>query len=194
MHRAGVTDWCGDGCEQRHSALRAAAGLGADHLRVHRAGIGERAPGGTPARPCPSRRRTRGSCPARLEVGSDAGALGKHVGVRPQLFELVLERWLRLLVGDADRGERVGAVGRPVLERQLSRLLEEHVDDNTLRGRQDESVDELLALVAAAVAADALHPRARNADVEDSRVRRVRQVEAHDFSLLRVQRRARVHR
>ena len=50
------------------------------------------------------------------------------------------------------------------------------------------SVDELLALVVAAVAADPLHPCAGDSDVEDARVGGVRQVQAHDFSLLCAQR------
>ena len=87
-----------------------------------------------------------------------------------------------------DRRQRVCPLGRPVLERQPPRLLEEHVDHDPLRRRQDHRVDELLALVAAAVAADELHPRARQCDVEHARVRGVGQVEANDLAALRAQR------
>ena len=47
-----------------------------------------------------------------------------------------------------------------MLERQLARLVEQHVDDDTLRRRKDDVLDELLMLDVAAVAADELHPRA----------------------------------
>ena len=45
-----------------------------------------------------------------------------------------------------------------MLQRQLARRLEAHVDDDPLGGRQDDVLDELLVLDAAAVAADELHP------------------------------------
>ena len=44
-----------------------------------------------------------------------------------------------------------------MLERQLARLIEEHVDHHALRRREDDGVDELLVLDMAAVAADELH-------------------------------------
>ena len=78
-------------------------------------------------------------------------------------------------------GQPVGALGRPVLERELARPVEEDVHDDALRGRKDDRVDELLVLDAAAVAADELHPRARKGDVEHARVRGVREVEANDL-------------
>ena len=70
----------------------------------------------------------------------------------------------------------------------LPRLLEEHVDDDALRRGEDHRVDEGLALVAAAVAADELHTRAGQRDVEDTRVGGVGQVEADDLATLRAQR------
>ena len=79
--------------------------------------------------------------------------------------------------------ERVGALGRSVLEHRPSRLLEQHVHDDALRRREDDRLDELLALDPAAVAADELHARARQRDVEHARVGRVRQVEADDLAL-----------
>jgi hypothetical protein len=45
-----------------------------------------------------------------------------------------------------------------VLERQIARLLEEDVDDDSLRRSEDDVVDKLLLLYMAAVAADKLHP------------------------------------
>ena len=71
-----------------------------------------------------------------------------------------------------------------MLERRLSGLVEEHVDDDALGGRKDDVLDHLLALVVAAVAADELHPRTGDADLEDARVGRVGQIEADDLTLL----------
>ena len=88
---------------------------------------------------------------------ADPLALGDHVGVRAEAVELVCERRLGRLVAHCDRGERVDALRRAVLERQLAGLVEEHVDDDALGGREDDLLDELLVLDVAAVAADELH-------------------------------------
>ena len=119
----------------------------------------------------------------RLGVRPRAVPLGRPLRVHAQNRELVCERRRGRLRGDVDRGERVGALGRSVLERRPSRLFEQHVHDDALRRRDDDRLDELLALDPAAVAAHELHARARQRDVEDARVGRVRQVEADDLAL-----------
>ncbi len=105
-----------------------------------------------------------------------------QVRVRSQPGELVGERLLRLLVGNRDRREPVGALGRSVLESELAGLAEVHVDDHTLGRGEQHLVDELFVLVMAAVAADQLHLRAGHGHIEDTRVGRVREVEAHDLA------------
>ena len=71
------------------------------------------------------------------------------------------------LVAHVNRRQRVDAVRGAVLERQLAGLVEEDVDDHALRRREHDLLDELLVLDVAAVAADELHPRARQRDLED---------------------------
>ena len=61
---------------------------------------------------------------------------------------------------------------------EVSRLLEQHIDHNPLRRRQDHGVDPLLPLHVTAVAADELHPSAGERDVEHAGVGGVDQVEA----------------
>ena len=79
-----------------------------------------------------------------------------------------------------------------MLELELAGVREEHVDDDTLgRGEQD-LVDEFLALVVAGVGADQLHLRARQRHVEDTRVRGVGEVEAHDLAPLGFEREIRL--
>ena len=109
-----------------------------------------------------------------------------------RLRELVGERLLRLLVGDGDRREPVGALGRSVLELELAGVRKEHVDDDTLGGGEQDLVDELLALVVAGVGADQLHLRARQRHVEDARVGGVGEVEAHDLAALGLERKVRL--
>ena len=75
-----------------------------------------------------------------------------------------------------------------MLERELSGVVEEDVDDDALGGREQHLLDEFLLLVVAAVGADELHPRPRKRDVEDARVGRVREVEAHDLAALGLER------
>jgi hypothetical protein len=72
--------------------------------------------------------------------------------------------------------------GVAVLQRQRAGRVEQDVDDDPLGRREDDVLDELLVLDPAAVAADELHPRARQRDLEYARVRRVGEVEAHDFA------------
>ena len=123
------------------------------------------------------------------KYGARRSRSAAHSGLWRSYVELLRERGRRRLVADVDRRERVGPLGRVVLERQLARLLEEHVDHDPLRRRQDHRLDELLVLVAAAVAADELHPGARQRDVEDAGVGGVGQVEADDLAALRAERR-----
>jgi uncharacterized protein (DUF433 family) len=58
-----------------------------------------------------------------------------------------------------DHGQPVGPLRGVVLQGQLTRPLEEHVDHHPLRGSHQHPVDELLALHPAAVPTDQLHPR-----------------------------------
>jgi hypothetical protein len=74
-----------------------------------------------------------------------------------------------------------------VLERQPAGLVEEGVDDDTLRRREDDRLDRLLVLVPSAVAPDELQPRTRERHVEHTGVRGVRQVEAHHLAAVRAQ-------
>jgi hypothetical protein len=69
-----------------------------------------------------------------------------------------------------------------MLERYLARSVEVHVEDGSLRRRQQHLLDERLAFVPAAVAADELRPCAADGEVEDPRVRGVDQVEPDDVS------------
>ena len=128
----------------------------------------------------------------RVQIGGDPLALGDHVGVRAEDFELSCVRRLDPLVAHVDGGQRVNALGRAVLERQVARLVEQDVHDHALGGREDDVLDELLVLDVAAVAADELHARARQRDLERPRVRGVREVEADDLAEPRVQRQVRL--
>ena len=184
MHRARVTGARRRDRQQLHPALRAAAGLVADHLRVHGAGVDDRA-----FRRLHVHLGDEGECLVRLcvEIGGDPLALGDHVGVRAEDFELLRVRRLDPLVAHVDGGQRVDALRRAVLERQVAGLVEQDVHDHTLGGSEDDILDELLVLDVAAVAADELHARARQRDLERPGVRGVREVEAHDLAELRVQ-------
>ena len=53
-----------------------------------------------------------------------------------------------------------------MLERKLARLSKEDVDDDALGRSEENLLDELLALVVAAVGADKLHLSSRHPDVE----------------------------
>ena len=117
-----------------------------------------------------------------------------HVRVRAQDLELLVQRRLGPVLADLDRGQRIDPIRGAVLERQLTGLLEQHVDHHSLRRSEDHVVDELLVLDVAAVAADQLHPRPRQRDLEDAGVGGVGQVEAHDLAELRLTATARSRR
>ena len=68
-----------------------------------------------------------------------------------------------------------------MLEPHVPRGVEQHVDNRSFGRREQHSVDERLALVATAVTTDQLRARAANGEVEDARVRRVDEIEAHDL-------------
>ena len=89
-------------------------------------------------------------------------------------------------------GERVDAVRRAVLERQLAGLVKEHIEYRALGRGQYDLLNELLVLDVATVPADELHPCARQRNLEGAGVRGVREVEAHDLAELRVQRQVRL--
>src|SRR2546430_2335511 len=68
-----------------------------------------------------------------------------------------------------------------MLEPHVPRGVEQHVENRSFGRREQHGVDERLALVATAVTADQLRARAANGEVEDARVRRVDEIEAHDL-------------
>jgi hypothetical protein len=77
-----------------------------------------------------------------------------------------------------------------VFERRGARRVEPDVDDGALGGCEQNFVDERLVLVAATVGADELHPHAGKRDVEQPRVRRVREVEPNHVTDLGSEREA----
>ena len=105
-------------------------------------------------------------------------------GLRAQHLELLRQDGLGRLLADGDRGQRIDPVRGVVLQRELAGPVEQDIDDDPLGRREDHVVDELLVLDVAAVAADELHPRARQLDLEHAGVGGVRQVEAHDLAAL----------
>ncbi len=184
VHRADVGGY-GGRRQQLHAALRTASGLIADHVGVHRAGVDHGPLGRIDVHLGDKRERlVRG----RIKIGSEALAFCNPLFVVAQGVELLGKRRRRSLCANVDRRQCVGPFGCAVLECQLPRLLEERVDHDPLGGSEDHRVDELLLLVAAAVAADELHPRARKMDLEHARVRGVGQVEANDLAELRAHR------
>jgi hypothetical protein len=137
------------------------------------------------------RERLVGRCrQKRLDSPAQLG----HVAIGAEARELPGVRGLRPLVGNGDRREPVGAVGRSMLELEQAGVREEHVDDDALRRRQQHFLDELLVLVVAGVGADQLQLRARQGDVEDARVRRVGEVEANDLAASRLELQVRLPR
>ena len=64
---------------------------------------------------------------------------------------------------DFDGAEHVGAVRGPVFDRCAAGRVESDVDDGAFGGGEEYFLDERLVFVAAAVAADELHPRRRGA-------------------------------
>src|ERR671925_698636 len=88
---------------------------------------------------------------------------------------------------NGDARKPVRAMRRPVLERELAGICEMDVEHDAFRRCDQHLFDELLALVVAAVSTDELHAYAGQSYVENTRVRGVREVEAHDFTALRGQ-------
>ena len=178
VHRAGVAVGaaCGD---ELHAAARAAARLLADDLGVHRADVD----GGVPRVGL-----------AHVHLGHERQRLVRLGASSSGVEPLALGRQLRVACAgprtarpatarprpsvDRDRAPAVGPLGRAVLQRELAGVLEQHVDDGPLRRRQHDVLDELLALDAAAVAADELHPRPGQRDLEHARVGGVGQVDS----------------
>ncbi len=152
---------------------------------MHRTGVDDRPLGHPHIHLGDQRERLVGR---RVKVRREPFPFGDPLAVVTENVELPGERRDGRLCAHVDGCQRIGPLGSTVLERQLSRLLEENVDDDSLRGREDHRVDELLALVAAAIAADELDSRARQGDVEHTRVRSVGQVEANDLAELSRQR------
>ena len=114
-------------------------------------------------------------------------ALGAQFGVGAQFLEGgggVPRRIAR----HGERTQIVGVLGGAVLEVDVSRRVEKHVEDRPLRGREQDLLYELLALHAAGVAPDKLHAGAGKREVEEPGVRRVHQVQAHDLSCGRLTR------
>src|SRR5437588_10637452 len=83
--------------------------------------------------------------------------------------------------GDREPTEVVDMVRGTMLEPHVPRRVEQHVDNRSFGRREQHGVDERLALVATAVTTDQLRARAANGEVEDARVRRVDEIEAHDL-------------
>ena len=183
MHGAHVR---GGHRHELHAAARAAARLLRDDLGVHGAGVGRGAAGGLVEVHLGDERQRL----VRLgrQVAIEALALGAELRVAAQLLERLGQRGLGRLVAHRDRREPVDLLGRVVLERELAGALEEHVEDHALRRRQDRLLDDLLALAAAAVAADELHARPGQLDLEDARVGGVGQIQAHHLALPRLER------
>ena len=112
----------------------------------------------------------------------DPHPFSRQVGTGAELFELSEEGFVDRLVGHGDGAEDVALCWCVVGDGEFAGGLEEHVDDGALGGRQQYVVDEGVSLVAAAVAADQLHPGTWDGDVEQPGVGGVREVEAHDLT------------
>ena len=166
----------------------------AGHLGVHRAGVRR------PARPAAPARSSISATSARILSGGAASHASSRAARRPaparprSASNSRRARRRRRLLGDGDRGQRVGPVRGAVLQRQRARPVEQHVDHRPLRRRQQHLLDELLPLDPAAVAADQLHAGAGQPDVEDPRVGGVGQPEPHDLAGAGGQRRRRARR
>jgi hypothetical protein len=106
----------------------------------------------------------------------------------PQGVELLGERRFGGLLAHGDPCEPIRPLWRPVLERQIAGPLEEGIDDDALRRRDEHGIDQLLVLVASAVTADQLQSRTWKRHVEDACVRRIRHIETHDLAASRGQR------
>ena len=177
MHRARV-DERDSARHELHRTLRALAGLRAHDFRVHRAEV----LGGSLGRlevhlgHEPQRLVRRG-----VQVRRDALALGDHLRVGPKLTNASAGPGSAGSV-HLDGAQRVGTSWRPMLQRRRSGRVEEDVEDDSLRRREDHRLDELLVLAATAVATDDLHPCVGDREVEDAGVGGVREVEADHLS------------
>ena len=198
---------------QLHAALRAAVRLVADDLGVHRADVARRGRGRqqlhAALRAPAGLSLTTSGCIGQAYTTAPFGDAHVHLGhERKRLVRVPRRGRARAArappsTPGCGAGRRTARQARArrlvarrrcararmsarclVLERQLSRLSEEHVDDDALRRSQDHRVDELLVLVAAAVATDQLHLRARQRHLEHASVGRVGQVEADDLAAL----------
>ena len=74
-----------------------------------------------------------------------------------------------------------------MLELELAGGREEHVDDDALRGGEQDLADDRFVLVVARVGPDELHLRARQHHVEDARVGRVREVQTDHLAAFRLE-------
>jgi hypothetical protein len=101
---------------------------------------------------------------------------------RTELLELVGQRWFRGLLSYGDGGQWVGPLRCLVFQGQLPGLVDQHVDNGALRRREQNLGDELLMFYPAAVAANELHPNARQPDVEDPAVGCVRQPQSEHLT------------
>ena len=163
-----------------------------DDLRMHRTGVDDR-------RPRPTANVHLGDEGERLvrrglDERLDSLALGPHVLVRAQVVELLCRGRARPARRRPDRSKPVGLLWRSVFERVLPGLSEEDVDNDALGGCEQHLLDQFLVFVMATVAADELHSQPRQRDVEDPRVGRVREVEAHDLAALDLERELRSRR
>src|SRR5262245_54803070 len=81
-----------------------------------------------------------------------------------------------------DRAQRVRLIRASLLEVELTGTLEQHVDDGSLRGRDQYVGHKLLIFDPTAVAADQFHLRARYAEIEWADIGGVRQVQANNLA------------
>ena len=182
MHRAGV----GHGNRhQLHPAPGAGRWLGGGDLGVHRAGVGGRRRVVCPVEQRHQRVEREHLVRRPFGVVADRLVLGGELGVGAQRLERPGGRAGRA-VGDGERAEVVGVIGGAVLQPHLPGGVEQHVDDRALRRREQHLVDDGLAFVPAAVAADQLGAGAADGEVEDPRVRGVDYIQAHDLACCRL--------
>ena len=183
VHRArvGRRDRLG---QQHHAAAWAASGFVLDDAGMHWAFVDDRAIGLLEVHLGHERQRLVRF--GRHQAGQPL-PLGAQLRVASQVRKLLAERRLGDAVADGDPGELIDAVGSLMHQRQFARLLEERVDDDPFGRRQHDLFDELLMLDPAAVAADELHPRTRQLDLEHAGVGGIGQEEPNDLSGLRGQ-------
>jgi hypothetical protein len=130
-----------------------------------------------------------GSAP---QIRPDPLALGHHVLVAAQLLEFLPERGHSSVLAYVDSCQRIDPLGSAVFQRQVPRLVKEHLDNHTLRWSQNDILDELLVLDVTAVTADQLHPGTRQHNPEDPGVGGIGQVEPHHLAELRGEREIRL--